>query len=194
MASKNYHFEEYQTTAGGDSKYKVLVVKINSPDQVLTDTEGSIHQCLRDVGIESSIGLYFYRFKNLKNRCFTKIGEVSNRKGIIERKKRGWLAPTSYSDTYKKGKGKGKMVFEDILAVSSSDPIYFIYYQFDIPKSFPKIDEIRAFHEHNKHFKKGTRNVEPANKFHELGSELVWYPSAFEEVLNLRFPSGTLYF
>ncbi|MCW8898101.1 MAG: hypothetical protein OQJ96_05830 [Flavobacteriales bacterium] len=184
----DYYVENYTTPRGGDSEYKVLVVKITAPCQVLQDGEGSIHQCIIDAGLSLSVGLYFYRFKTVDETGFTKIGEVSNWEGIIKRKKRGWLSPESYSDTY-----KGKVLHEDVESASESNPMYFVFYGFDESKSFPKIDEIRAFHNHKTHFKTTTRNREGANSYVELGSKLVWYPNAFEEVLNLKLPSGRNY-
>lgn len=183
-----YQVETYTTKRGGKTQYKVLVVKITAPSQVLQDGEGSIHQCIIDAGLSSAVGLYFYRFKILDDTGFSKIGEVSRREGLIMRKKRGWLSPESYSDTYKE-----KVIHQDIENASESNPMYFVFYEFDESKSFPKIDEIRAFHNHKTHFKKRTRNKEGSNSYIELGSELVWYPNAFEEVLNLKLPSGKDY-
>lgn len=183
-----YQVETYTTKPGGKTQYKVLVVKITAPCQVLADGKESIHQCIKDAGLSKSVGLYFYRFKNLDDTGFSKIGEVSRREGVITRKRRGWILAVSNSDTYKK-----KELRQDVENTSKTNPMYFVFYEFDVTKSFPKIDEILAFYNHKAHFKRTTRNKEGSNSYIELGSKLVWYPKAFDEVLNLKLPSGKGY-
>jgi len=186
--------EKYKEKDG--NAYSVLVVRIVSPDQVLTGGSGSIHQALIAENVAESIGLYFYRFAKLKNpQAFSKIGEVSRKGGVIERKNRGWLAPKSYGDSYLKPStnGEPKMVYSDVLAATEVNPMYFVFYEFDIENSFPKIDEIAAFSKHIKHFGRTTRNREQANTFDKLGSNLIWHDGAFSEVLELKLPSGVHY-
>lgn len=176
--------------------YRVLVAKIQSPDQVLKAGEASIHAALLEEGLAGAIGLYFYRFRDLREpQAFSKIGEVSRREGVIVRKQRGWLATNKYGDSYLKPSTNGvqKVIYSDVQAVTTANPMYFTFYEFDVANSFPKIDEIAAFAKHHQHFGRTTRNKEQANTFDELGRNLVWYDAAFDEVLALRMPSGALY-
>jgi hypothetical protein len=136
-----------------------------------------------------AIGLYFYRFEDLGlAAAFSKIGEVSRKEGIQERKKRGWLGTNTYGDTY-----LDKKIHEDILTASPSKALYFVFYEFSTPDSLPKIDELLAFEKHKNHFGKNPRNRESSNSNSSLGRNLVWHQSAFDEVLNLEFPDGTSY-
>jgi hypothetical protein len=186
--------ETYKQSAG--TAYRVLVARISSPNQVLQAGAGSIHHALESECLGNSVGLYFYRFHTLKApEAFTKIGEVSRQGGVIVRKKRGWLAPQSYGDSYLKGSTTGaqKGVHSDVLGVTDTDPMYFVFYQFDVENSFPKIDEMAAFAKHVQHFGRSTRNREPANTFSSLGRNLIWHPNAFEEVLKMQLPSGRTY-
>ena len=178
------------------NKYRVLVVRIVSPSQVLESGPGSIHQALKDEGLDKSVGLYYYRFQNLTSlAAFSKIGEVSREGGVILRKKRGWLSRPTYSDSYLKPSSNGnrKIIYDDVSAASLENPMYFIYYEFDAESAFPKIDEIAAFGKHLEHFGCSTRNREPVNTFSRLGRKLVWYENSFSEVLNLHFPSTMSY-
>jgi hypothetical protein len=178
-----YKIENYKKSS------RVLVVKLTSCDQILKDGQDSIHQIIQSEELSKSVGIYFYRFKDItKVRAFSKIGEVSRKEGIIKRKKRGWLQSKSNSDTY-----KGKNIHTDIHKISSENPMYFTFYEFDIENSFPKIDEIHAFGKHKQHFKCHTTNSERINSFLNLGKNLIWYGNAFDEVLNLKLPSGNLY-
>lgn len=176
--------------------YKVLVVKATSPEQILKSGQGSIHTALVEDGLSSAIGIYFYRFEKLpKPEAFTKIGEVSRREGVTVRKQRGWLATPKYGDSYLKPSTSGvlKTIYSDVKLISPSNPMYFVFYELDVLRAFPKIDEIAAFAKHRNHFGRGTRNKEQPNTFEQLGSALVWHSSAFDEVLAMKFPSGLLY-
>lgn len=176
--------------------YRVLVVRIDSPTHVLSISKDSIHQALIDENMAASVGLYFYRFTTLEDpKAFTKIGEVSREGGVIVRKHRGWLAPESYGDSYLKlsKSGNQKAVYSDVQAVTEANPMYFVFYEFDVENSFPKIDEIAAFSKHISHFGRTTRNKEQANTFDKLGRNLVWYDGAFNEVLEMKLPSGRRY-
>jgi hypothetical protein len=186
--------ETYKTAS--TREYRVLVVRIVSPDQVLKSDPDSIHSALVTEGLTATSGLYFYRFATLSEpESFSKIGEVSRKDGVGVRKYRGWLAPNSYGDSYKKlsTSNNPKGVHRDILAVSEDNPMYFIFYEFDVENSFPKIDEIQAFARHRAHFGRSTTNKEACNTFERLGKNLVWYAPAFNEVLNLQLPSGQHY-
>jgi len=179
-----------------EAEFKVLVARIVSPTQVLQAGTNSIHSALTDEGLGDSVGLYFYRFANLEQwGAFTKIGEVSRAEGIIVRKQRGWLAPDTYGDSYLKAstKGEQKQVYSDVMLTTENNPMYFVFYQFDVENSFPKIDEMAAFSKHGQHFGRSTRNREPTNTFSSLGRSLVWHEPAFKEVLELRLPSGRGY-
>jgi hypothetical protein len=179
-----------------DRVFHVLVVKITSPQQVLSEGPDSIYWALESEGLAQSVGIYFYRYAKMPApHAFTKIGEVSREDGVIVRKQRGWLAPPSYGDSYLKPSSTGvqKVIHSDILRASVTNPMYFTYYEFDVEASFPKIDEIVAFQKHVAHFGRSTRNREAANTFSRLGRKLVWHEGAFNEVLELRLPSGITY-
>ncbi|MBL8424233.1 MAG: hypothetical protein JNK06_12185 [Candidatus Accumulibacter phosphatis] len=176
--------------------FRVLVVKITSPQQVLSGGQGSIHRALESEGLGQSVGIYFYRYAEMPApHAFTKIGEVSREGGVIVRKQRGWLAPPSYGDSYLKPSSTGaqKVIHSDVLRASVTNPMYFTYYEFDVEASFPKIDEIFAFQKHIAHFGRSTRNREAANTFSGLGKKLLWHDGAFNEVLGLRLPGGITY-
>lgn len=180
----------------GEAEFKVLVAKIVDPAQVLSDGPGSIHTALVAAGLGSTVGLYVYRFADLTQKgAFTKIGEVSREGGVIVRKQRGWLAPISYGDSYRKASTKNvsKQVLTDVMQVTADNPLYFVFYQFDVENAFPKIDELAAFAKHRQHFGRSTRNVESANTYSALGRNLVWHDQAFNEVLELKLPSGRSY-
>jgi len=184
-----YRIEAFKKNRTTGEDFRVLVVKITSPNQVLTEIgENTIYRIIREHGFSSSIGTYFYRFEKIDHTGFTKIGEVSNSQGLILRKRRGWVLADSNRDTY-----KGKIIHQDLLDVSITNPMYFVFYESEIANSFPKIDEIHAFACHKNEFSVSTRNSERNNTFHELGRNLRWYPNAFSEVLNLKFPSGVDY-
>ncbi|SDZ71403.1 hypothetical protein SAMN05518854_117134 [Variovorax sp. YR266] len=182
--------------SGERTQCKVLVSKISSPAQVLAGGDGSIHAALTVEGLGGSVGLYFYRFANLeKRKAFSKIGEVSRADGIIVRKHRGWLSPKTYGDSYlREGKaGALKGIHSDVLDATESDPMFFVFYEFDPSNSFPKLDELQAFSRHRCHFGRSTRNQEATNRFESLGRNLVWHPRAFDEVLAMKLPSGKSY-
>lgn len=186
--------EQYKELDG--CGYKVLAVKLISPDQVLGSAKDSMHASLAAEGLSSSVGIYFYRFRDMpKPEAFTKIGEVSRREGVIVRKQRGWLATPKYGDSYLKPSTSGKLktIYSDVKLISMSNPMYFVFYEFDVLRAFPKIDEIAAFSKHRSHFGRGTRNKEQPNTFEQLGSALVWHSSAFDEVLAMKMPSGVPY-
>ena len=186
--------QTYKTV--GNRLYRVLVVRITSSQQLLKNGPDSIHKAIENEGLGASIGLYFYRFAELPApQAFSKIGEVSREDGVIVRKRRGWLTPATYGDSYLKPSSTGvrKAIYTDALATTPENPMYFTYYEFDVEASFPKIDEIAAFQMHIGHFGRSTRNREAANTFARLGRKLVWYEPAFNEVLELRFPSGESY-
>lgn len=184
-----YIIEDFKSVDSTGESYRVLVVKLTSPLQILEEVDNSIHQIIEDNHLSNSVGLYFYRYKKLDETGFTKIGEVSNSRGVIHRKRRGWLLAESNGDTYK----RGKVIHTDILRVSESNPMYFVFYESAVENSFPKIDENYAFFRHKNQFHRSTRNEERVNSFHDLGSNLRWYPDAFNEVLNLKLPSGRNY-
>lgn len=179
-----------------DIEYRVLVTRITCPSQILSCGPRSIHHALTTEGLAASVGIYFYRFQNLPTPpAFSKIGEVSREGGVIIRKHRGWLAPDTYGDSYLKPSKKGvkKAIHSDVLNVHEKNPMYFIFYEFDVEASFPKIDEISAFKKHVNYFGRSTRNKEAVNTFARLGRKLAWYEKAFDEVLNMSLPSGLSY-
>lgn len=171
------------------NNYKVLVYLITTPQEILTKDNNCILNALDNNNLGNSVGLYFYRFKHLKNGCgFSKIGEVSSEKGIKNRFKRGWHGTSTYGDTY-----LNKKLHTDIKQISLENPMYFIFYQYDLLNSFPKIDELHAFSKHQKTFGRLTNNSERINSNFKLGSNLVWHKQAFHEVLDLKFPDNTPY-
>lgn len=185
-----YTIENYKNNC------RVIVVKITSSDQILKAGNDSIHKIIESNNLSNAVGIYFYRFKDISTfKAFSKIGEVSRKEGIIERKYRGWLAPDTYGDSYRKlGKKTGrKVIYSDVLSITENNPMYFTFYEFDVDNAFPKIDEILAFKNHKDFFGHKPRNKEQANTFVELGSKLVWYKNAFNEVNTLKLPSGTAY-
>lgn len=185
-----YIAKKYSSNCGrSDGNQKVFVYLITSPQQVLNKYNNPILEALGECGILNSIGIYFYRFKNLNTyNAFTKIGEVSRIEGIEKRFSRGWHGTETYSDTY-----LSKNIHNDIKLISNSNPMYFVFYEFDTLNSYPKIDEQIAFKKHFDHFNTSTRNYEKPNGNFELGKNLVWHSSAFEDVLNMKFPNGSPY-
>jgi hypothetical protein len=171
------------------SNKKVFVYLITSPQEVLKKVNNPIVRALKIHGLSESIGIYFYRFKNLGNYiAFSKIGEVSRIEGIEKRFIRGWHGTITYGDTY-----LSKGIHNDIKLISKSNPMYFVFYEFDTLNSFPKIDEMAAFKKHLTHFERSTRNNERPNGNFQLGQNLVWHNTAFNEVLKLEFPDGVQY-
>lgn len=172
-----------------NNNQKIFVYLITSYQEVIDKTNNPILEALEQHRLSQAIGLYFYRFKNLSNyNAFSKIGEVSRIEGIQERFKRGWHGTDTYGDTY-----LTKNIHNDVKLISENNPMYFVFYQFDLLNSYPKIDELIAFKKHLDHFHVGTRNNERPNGNYQLGQNLAWHSLAFEEVLNLKFPDGTSY-
>lgn len=168
---------------------KVFVALLTDKEDVLCRKDNQLIQELSNKNLNSSIGLYFYRFKDLtKVKAFSKIGEVSRKDGIGTRLQRGWLGTEKYGDTY-----LTKNIFKDVCLISEKNPMYFVFYE-QVPEyCLPKIDEIHAYKKHLEHFGRGTTNAERINKNDSLGAKLVWRESAFNEVLNLRFPDRSNY-
>lgn len=177
--------------------YRVVVVRMTSPEQVLASGEHSIHDVLEKTGLDSSIGLYFYRFEQLDKEwpAFSKIGVTSRLEGIGMRKKRGWIYKTSCSDSYRRPNTAGvdKGVYADVQKISVTRPMYFVYYELDVEGAFPLLEEMVAFRKHEEHFQRSTRNSERVNTHPRLGRKIVWYENAFNEVLDLKLPSGEYY-
>ncbi|MYM92669.1 hypothetical protein [Duganella vulcania] len=177
--------------------YRVLVLRMTSPDQVLASGQGSLHQVLADTGLDSTVGLYFYRFERLDDAApaFTKIGVTSRVDGIGMRKKRGWIYAPSAADSYRKPTtaGADKGVYVDVQKVSAQQPMYFVYYELSVEGAFPQLEEMVAFYKHDQHFGRSTNNVERVNTHPTLGRKIVWYDPAFEDVLRLVLPSGQPY-
>lgn len=179
-------------TANNDranNNQKVFVYLITSYEQIIDKVNNPILQALEQHELSQSIGLYFYRFKHLHHyNAFSKIGEVSRIEGIQERFKRGWHGTESYSDTY-----LTKNIHHDVKLITETNPMYFVFYQFDLLNSYPKIDELIAFKKHQDYFNVGTRTIERPNGNYQLGQNLAWHSLAFEEVLQLKFPDGSSY-
>ena len=160
---------------------KVFIASITSPEIILCKNNNALISSLIDAGLGNAIGLYFYRFKFIDNyNSFSKIGEVTSMNGISNRLKRGWHGTVAYSDTY-----LNRKLHDDVLEITPSNPMFFVFYEFDLFTSFPKIDEIYAFKKHDNHFKCCTRNAERINANYQLGKDLIFHEPAFNEVLTL---------
>ena len=70
------------------------MVRIADSAQVLQKGADSIHEAIPRAGIATSIGLYFYRFEKPPDDGlgYSKIDEVSGRKGVLKHKHRCCLA------------------------------------------------------------------------------------------------------
>jgi len=186
----DYQVQKYSMEKLGDKvTASVFVALISEPKDILEKKNNRLIAALTKSGLDTRIGLYFYRFKNLeKYKAFSKIGEVSRKEGIKERLKRGWHGTAKYGDSY-----FDKVLHADVKLVSKNNPMYFVFYE-QVPEyGFPKIDELHAFNNHRKVLGFDTRNIEKTNKNISLGSKIIWRASSFDEVLNLKFPDGSSY-
>ncbi len=167
-----------------NSEYRVLASLIESPDELRSERGNNLYEILCDEFTES-IGIYFYRFKNLvdPNR-FSKIGE--NTRSISTRFQKGWFYKND--DTY-----LGKPFdCTDVARITPKNPMYFVFYELDNEYSHPKIDELYADIQHWNHFKRKTTNNEGPGNI-RVGLKLVGHGSAFSQVLALQFPCGSQY-
>lgn len=183
----------------GTGKEKVLCVLLTEPEHILDPDENPVMAALEKEGLSTSIGLYFYRFKNPPNPSrFIKIGECTGPGGIASRFKRGWYGTKTYTDSYiwkKRGEDYIESDFvQAIKEVSKENPAYFVFYEHHTPDSHPKIDEAFAFVAHDHTFKQNTINNEKVNgNAAIIGRNIVWHTSAFDEVLGCIFPDGADY-
>jgi hypothetical protein len=180
----------------GSGEEKVVCILLTTPDDILKKDNNLIIQCVKSAGVSSSIGLYFYRFKNSANP-FIKIGECTGQGGISKRFKRGWHGTPKYADTYLKKTVNKQDVdsefFIEIMKISKENPAYFVFYEHDTLNSHPKIDEIFAYRKHKRLFKCGTTSPERINGNPLLARRLVWHKKSFSEVVRATFPDGTPY-
>ncbi|MCR3952675.1 hypothetical protein [Aeromonas hydrophila] len=182
----------------GSSNEKVVRILLTSPEDVLRKEKNLVLECLQNAGVASSLGLYFYRFKNQANPLI-KIGECTRKDGIAVRFERGWHGTEKYSDTYLKKKTNNgteyvdSELFIEINKISEANPAYFVFYEHCTLNSHPKIDEIFAYRMHKRLFKKGTASPERMNSNPLLARRLVWHKKAFSEVVRAVFPDGTPY-
>ena len=190
--AKKYHAE----SGRGTGEEKVVCILLTSPDDVLVAKDNLILKCLNEAGVSSSLGIYFYRFKNTA-KPFIKIGECTRKDGISVRFKRGWHGTETYSDTYLKKKKNGKYEKSEFLLeiekISSDNPAYFVFYEQSTIGSYPKIDEVFAYRMHKRLFKCGTKSPERMNSNPLLARRLVWHKHAFPEVVRCVFPDGSKY-
>ncbi len=189
--------KKYDAESGrGTGEEKIVCVLLTSPDDVLREKDNIVLKCLANAGVSSSLGIYFYRFKNTA-KPFIKIGECTRKDGISVRFKRGWHGTETYSDTYLKKKKKGKYEKSEFLLeiekISSENPAYFVFYEQSTIGSHPKIDEVFAYRMHKRLFKCGTKSPERMNGNPLLARHLVWHKRAFSEVVRCVFPDGTKY-
>ena len=190
--------KEYKADSNrGTGEEKVVCILLTTPDDILKKDNNLILQCLESAGVSSSIGLYFYRFKN-SAKPFIKIGECTRKEGISVRFKRGWHDPHKGGDTYLKKKDKNEQYidskfFVEIMKISKENPAYFVFYEHDTLNSHPKIDEIFAYRIHKRLFKCGTSSPERMNGNPLLARRLVWHKKSFSEVVRATFPDGTPY-
>jgi hypothetical protein len=131
----SYIAKTYSADSGrGSGNEKVVCILLTSPEDVLKKENNFVLDCLQNAGVASSLGLYFYRFKNQANP-FIKIGECTRQDGITVRFQRGWHGTEKYSDTYlKKKANKGttyvdSKLFIEINKVSKANPAYFVFYE-----------------------------------------------------------------
>lgn len=191
-------FQTYTASSGrGSGSEKVVAVLLTDPNEIFSKSENVVLNALRESGVASSIGLYFYRFKNTSNP-FIKIGECTRQEGICVRFQRGWHGTEKYSDTYLMKKEKGGSYVESELStqikrISHDNPAYFIFYEHSTLQSHPKIDEVFAYRMHKRLFQRGTASPERMNGNPLLARRLVWHKTAFSEVVRCQFPDGTPY-
>jgi len=190
-------FQEYKAASGrGTGKERVVCVLLTSPDDVLSVPNNYVLNCLKSAGVDTSIGVYFYRFKK-ELTPFIKIGECTSEGGISRRFKRGWHGRATYSDTYRKKKKNGAYVDSEFLLqiqlISLENPAYFVFYEHATARSHPKIDEIHSYRMHKRFFGRGTVSPERMNGNPWLARRLVWHWKAFGEVARGCFPNGAAY-
>jgi hypothetical protein len=192
-----YIAKTYSADSGrGSGNEKVVCVLLTTPEHVLKKEDNFVLKCLRNAGVASSLGLYFYRFRNHANP-FIKIGECTRQDGIAIRFQRGWHGTEKYSDTYLKKASDGTYIdselFQEINKISEENPAYFVFYEHCTLNSHPKIDEVFAYRMHKRLFKRGTASPERINGNPLLARRLVWHKKAFSEVVRAVFPDGTSY-
>jgi len=92
----------YDAESGrGTCQEKFVRVLLTSPNDILEAKDNLVLSCLSEAEVSSSLGIYFYRFKNTASP-FIKIGECTRKDGISVRFKRGWHGTETYPDTYHK--------------------------------------------------------------------------------------------
>ncbi|MBK5396354.1 hypothetical protein JFU47_06420 [Pseudomonas sp. TH39(2020)] len=190
-------FQEYVTDSGrGTGREKVVCILLTTPEEILSKTNNFVITQLSAADVSNSIGLYFYRFKNVTDH-FIKIGECTRQDGIKVRFQRGWHRTERYSDTYLSKKKKNGYVdsefLNEIRKISPSNPAYFVFYEHQTTGSHPKIDEVYAYRMHKRLFKRGTASPERMNGNPLLARSLVWHKGAFSEVVRGQLPDGTAY-
>ena len=180
--------KKYNADSGrGSGSEQVFCAILTSPDDILRKKDNFVVNSLRESGVESSIGLYFYRFRNYV-KPFIKIGECTRQDGVGVRFSRGWHGTERYSDTYLKSE-----LATQINLISSENPAYFVFYEHSTQHSHPKIDEVFAYRMHKRLFKCGTASPERMNGNPLLARSLVWHKKAFSEVVLCQFPDGSAY-
>ena len=193
----SYLAKTYNASSGrGSGSEKVLCVTLTSHEDVLQKDNNPVLAAIKDSGLNKSIGLYFYRFKS-PHSSFIKIGESTRKDGIEMRFKRGWHYSHTCNDTYLKKKRDGRYesseFYDEIMKIRIDNPAYFVFYEYAILNSFPKIDELYAYHCHKRLFKTDTLSPERMNGNSMLGRKLIWHKKAFSEVARCRFPCGQQY-
>jgi hypothetical protein len=172
---------------------------LTHPDDLLDPDENPVLRVLEKEGLSSSIGLYFYLFKNqVGQRPFIKIGECTSTRGIEGRFVKGWHGYQSGTDSYVWTKRQGEYVKkafgQQITQINEENPAYFVFYEHQLYNSHPKIDEGLALTAHLEHFSQKTLSPEKINgNARNIGRNLVWHRTAFNEVLNQEFPDGVGY-
>jgi hypothetical protein len=77
--------------------------------------------------------------------------------------------------------------------ISLEDPAYFVFYEHHTLYAHPKIDELFAYTQHKRLFRRGTLSPEKMNGNALLARKLIWHRKAFSEVARLKFPGGAAY-
>jgi len=190
-------FCEYHADSGrGSGNERAICILLTQPDDVLAKNDNFVLDQLSACGLDSAIGLYFYRFRNTINP-FIKIGECTRKDGISVRFQRGWHGTEKYADTYLCKKTKSGYVDSELLkqirSISSLNPAYFIFYEHQTLNSHPKIDEMYAYRLHKRLFGRGTASPERMNSNPLLARSLIWHRSAFQEAVRGVLPDGSSY-
>ena len=197
IGMSSYVAKMYEADSGrGTGQEKVISCFLTSQEDILQEDNNFVLNALSAEGLSSSIGVYFYRFKNDRSP-FVKIGECTRKDGLAVRFRRGWHGTRNYSDSYlgrmKDGNEVDSVLLKQVRKISIENPAYFVFYQHKTSQSHPKIDEVYAYRMHKRFYKAGTLSPERMNGNPLLARNLIWHKKAFSEVFRCKFPDGGEY-